>query len=294
MTGLFWIASYPKSGNTWTRCLIDSLTHGGEPPALDRLERSCPAVFDRHWLEAVTDVPTADLTAPELLALRQSAFRLLTDPVGVAPGWVAPGWQARCLKVHDGYDPARFPDAVTAGAVYLVRDPRAVAPSWADHSGVTIDRVIARMRRSATVAGGAGLPGRPAMPEQIGDWSDHVRSWTEAFKGRLLLVRYEDLLADPVPVVARIAGFLGLPDDLPLVEKAVAACTFSRLRRQERETGFAEKTAMQKRFFRQGRALGWRDELSAEQAARLVADHGAVMARYGYATADGPAAAGIR
>ena len=262
MTGLFWIASYPKSGNTWTRCLIDSLTHGGQPPALDRLDRSCPAVFDRHWLEAVTDVPTADLTAPELLALRRSAFRLLTGPVGVAsggvaPGWGAPGWQARCLKVHDCYDPARFPDAVTAGAVYLVRDPRAVAPSWADHSGVTIDRVIARMRR-ALPRRRAGPVCRAGPPCRNRSATGQIMSgsWTEAFKGRLLLVRYEDLLADPVPVVARIAGFLGLPDDLPLVEKAVAACTFSRLRRQERETGFAEKTAMQKRFFSAGAGAG--------------------------------------
>jgi hypothetical protein len=71
------------------------------------------------------------------------------------------------------------------------------------------------------------------------------------------------------------------------VARAVRLCRFEALARQEAAQGFSERSSKAERFFRRGRAAGWRDVLSVAQAARVVADHGPVMARVGYLDADG-------
>ncbi|BBE70545.1 sulfotransferase domain protein [Pleomorphomonas sp. SM30] len=279
VAGLFWIASHPKSGNTWMRCLIDSLGRGGLPPDLEGLHHRCPAAADPHWLEAVTDVPTADLGPTELSALRLSAYRALVG----GGSWARRAAPAvRHVKVHDRYDPADFPPDVTAGAVYVVRDPRAVASSWAAHSGTTAATIVARMGRPDPGRHAMPSPRKPTVPERVGSWSEHVLSWLDEFPAPRLVVRYEDLLADPLAVTGRLAGFLGLPDEPALVSAAVGACRFDALRRIEDATEFPERPPTAERFFRRGRADGWTTELTEAEAARIVADHGAVMARLGY------------
>ncbi len=61
---------------------------------------------------------------------------------------------------------------------------------------------------------------------------------------------------------------------------------FDRLARQEKKSGFQERSHKQEKFFRRGRAGSWRSMLSPAQAARIVADHGAVMERFGYLEAE--------
>lgn len=277
--GLFWIASYPKSGNTWARCLIDSLCHGGAAPDLEQLHWRYPQPSAHYWLEAVTGVPASDLSAAELVELRRCAYHALVSKTPLAR-LAAPG--VRFLKVHDSYDPGGFPPALTAGAVYLVRDPRDVALSWASHSKVTVEETIAEMARRGKVARQNRTGSTPAAPVRLGSWSEHVLSWIDDFKGPLLVLRYEDLLADPHAVVGRFARFLGLPATASDVAAAVAACGFSALASIEATVGFPERAYVQQRFFRQGKAGSWRDDLTSVQAAALVAAHGAVMERLGY------------
>ena len=58
--------------------------------------------------------------------------------------------------------------------------------------------------------------------------------------------------------------------------------SFKELRKQEDSEGFPERSAAQERFFRSGKAGGWRDVLSDNQVHRIVAVHRAQMARFGY------------
>ncbi|MBZ8144060.1 sulfotransferase, partial [Rubrivivax gelatinosus] len=85
----------------------------------------------------------------------------------------------------------------------------------------------------------------------------------------------------------RAAALLGLPTAAPqlarqFVEAAVLQCA-----RQEAAAGFRERSAAAPRFFRQGRSGAWRQRLNAVQAARVVADHGPTMRRFGYLDAHG-------
>lgn len=275
--GLVWIASYPKSGNTWVRCLIDSLAQGGAAAELAALHRRYPWSADRLWLEAVTEMPTSDLTAAELTALLGAARRALGRQAPIAR-LAAPG--VRFLKVHDRYGAETFPGE--AAAVYITRDPRDIAPSMADHAGITLDEAIRLLGDSGHVL--ARTVTRPARgaEERLGSWSDHVAAWLDGFPGPLLRLRYEDLVARPVEQTGRLARFLGLPDDARTVAAAAAANSFARLRAEEERSDFIERGERQRRFFRRGEAGAWAEDLAPEQAAALVARHGPMMARLGY------------
>ncbi|MEA5125691.1 sulfotransferase domain-containing protein [Xanthomonas floridensis] len=270
--GIVWLASYPKSGNTWVRCLIASLRNGGAAMHLDALAPALPNAASRAWLERHLAVDISDLTPAELHLLRGTAYRRCALQA------------LSVLKVHDSYDPTLFPAAATLGIVYIVRDPRDVAPSWADHAGIDLDAAIRQLGESATTLSDTLSRYRPQARQRFGSWSEHVASWLHA-PGRRLLVRYEDLLANPLQETARLARFLGLSTEPAHIAHAVAACRFEVLRDSEERHGFAERQHGQARFFRQGRAGAWRTTLSAPQAARVLAHHGPTMAWLGYPNA---------
>ncbi len=273
MSGLFWIASYPKSGNTWVRCLVASLLTGAAAPDLAALGRICPSGSSRAWLEEVLDIPTEDLTPDELARIRPVASREWAATGGTGP---------LCLKVHDCHDPRLFPPDVATGAVYVVRDPRDVAPSWGDHMNVSVDEAIARMGRPGFILG-RSIRGFRSQTEQVmGSWSENVTSWLDQTAVPVLLLRYEDLMADPLGETTRLAAFLGLAAAPESITRAVAACRFEALQAAEASGGFSEKPDGMERFFRQGRSGAWREGLSQAQAARVVADHGAVLTRLSY------------
>ncbi len=120
------------------------------------------------------------------------------------------------------------------------------------------------------------------VPQRLTSWSGHVTSWRDAPDLRLCVIRYEDMLADLAAVLRRIGDFLALPVPAGAAAAAVEATGFARLQAQERQSGFVQRRPGVASFFRRGIAGGWRDSLSPAQVERLVADHGAVMARLGY------------
>lgn len=268
--GIVWIVSYPKSGNTWVRCLIANLMSGVAGVDLDRLADRIPYMVGYDWLEDSLDIDAGELVVSELEAVRASAYRRN-----------ACGGRAY-IKTHDRYSRRLFPTDFTAGAVYIVRDPRDVAPSFADFMGLSLDFTVVAMANPLATLGCFGAAPTSAMPQRLGRWSDHVASWLDGGLRPLLLLRYEDMLSDLEGQTRRIASFLGLPDDGATIDHAVGACRFDRLRQIESESGFAERPAWVNRFFRQGESGAWRRTLTDGHAARIVADHGPMMTRLGY------------
>ena len=255
--GLVWLASYPKSGNTWARFAI--------MPTNRRL-------FD-EWLE----VEAGNLTHEELALLRPA----LHD--AMAAGHDSP----QLLKVHDRWHCTAagrpvFDQSHTLGAIYIVRDPRDVVISWARFTSHSIDWAIDNL---ADHESGLNVNrGRIAanIGQWLGNWSMHVTSWLDESGLSPLVIRYEDMHTDLALVLSRIANYLGRPAAPEAVAGAVIASQFERLAKQERQHGFAEIPDTASKFFVSGRAGGWRDILTPEQAARVERDHETVMRRFGY------------
>ena len=96
------------------------------------------------------------------------------------------------------------------------------------------------------------------------------------------------MLADPETAFGRVAAFLHLDTPPALLSKAIANTGFEQLVRLESGRGFRERSPEQARFFRKGRAGGWRVMLTPHQSTRIAADHGPVMRGFGYLDDEGP------
>lgn len=279
MTSLFWLASYPKSGSTWFRALLAQLLLPQRASHVQGLALlATPLAADRWAFDQLLGLKSSNLPDAQVAELRPL--------VGEAMGQKAKGPQF--LKIHDAYrGPTGAPIVsarATRGVIYVVRNPLDVCVSFACHMDVDPDRAVEVMCDSRHRI--ADKPGTvlSQLPQLISDWSTHVLGWLEADQLRVHVVRYEDLLDDPVPTLGAAARFLSLECDEAGLGLAVEAASFEALQREEREHGFREKPRGMQAFFRKGKAGGWREALTREQAERLLDAHGDVMRRLGYET----------
>lgn len=273
MGTLIWLASYPKSGNTWVRSFLHNLVRDAETPAdINALDEFCLGGSSRRWFEMVSTAPLEKLEPSALAKLRPQAQMRMAASVR----------NSIFVKSHNYYGPwfdvPLHNTAVTAGAVYILRNPLDVALSLAHHYGEPTDWAIELMSRPGA---GTKLTARH-VPEVYDTWSNHVLSWTAKENPKLLVLRFEDLLATPATTFGTLARFLGLKPDEEKLERAIRHSSFDILKSQEIESGFRERPQNAKSFFREGRAEQWRDALSPDQIRRVVADHHVQMARFGY------------
>jgi hypothetical protein len=276
MSGIFWLASYPKSGNTWVRIFLSNLIQDAQQPtSINNLLRSDIA-SSRSWLDDVLGFNTADLNADEIDRLRPSVYK-----------WSNVHDELTFHKVHDACvlnscgQPVLVPDAVR-GTLYIVRSPLDVAPSFANHAGCSLDEAIRRMGDPATIFSFAQGKLGPQVRQRLLSWSGHVLSWLDGAGPNLHVVRYEDLHQDAMTAFTGIARFFQLPSDPEVIERAIRFSAFSQLAAQETSTGFTERSAKATRFFRRGQTEGWRDTLNPAQVRQIVDDHAELMERFNY------------
>ena len=272
---IVWLASYPKSGNTWMRAFLHNLFGNLDRPlSLDQLDRGTLTVAETalHWYQAIDPREPSEWTQEEIDVMRLKVQEKIAASV---PGNIF-------CKIHVAIFELRGQMTVnlgvSAGAIYIVRNPLDAVLSFADFQGITVDVAI-----KALGARNFELPRDASnVSEPLGSWSQNVESWTGKPNRALHVVRYEDLLAKPVVAFGGVATFLGIDAPRPRLEKAVRHSSFKVLRNQEDKTGFSERSPAQERFFRSGKSGGWRVALNDEQIGRIVEDHREQMDRFGY------------
>jgi hypothetical protein len=195
----------------------------------------------------------------------------------------------RYVKVHDAYTHAQGEPLLAGargatGAVVIVRDPRDIASSLAHHNVESLDDTIAFMHDDTAAFSGATDRQPFQLRQRLGSWSTHVDGWLAQTDIPVHVVRYEDMQTDPASALRGVLRFCGHDAGEPDIARAAARSAFADIKRQEQATGFREAPHPETRdFFRRGEAGAWRDELTAAQAARIEADHAAMMQRLGYA-----------
>lgn len=270
---ILWFASFPKSGNTWVRALMANYIAGGDQPVeLNTLPNFAFADSQLWAYEKAAGRPLPEAPLTELMPFKPAAHRLMADAIS----------NLAFVKTHNAlrmlHGVPTITPAVTAGAIYIVRNPLDVTLSYADHFGMSVGDAVDAMSSDSLYT--KGRADRAA--EYLGSWSSHVRGWTNAPGLKRHLVRYEDLHADPAGAFRAILQFLQQPVDEARLTRAVAHSSFDALARQEAADGFVERSRNQARFFRVGRSGQWRDALAPALVAKVVAAHGEVMAAHGY------------
>jgi hypothetical protein len=292
VTRTVWLASYPKSGNTWFRMLVANLSaKDGKPVDINDLPERGGIASARGPFDYLSLIDSGLMTHDEIDCLRPRIYQELAagaaDDEYDKPDDTPP---VRFIKVHDAYTLTPKGEPLLAGrrgadgAIVIARDPRDVAPSFANHSHISIDEAIRKMGDTKTAF--CAKPGRlhHQLRQQLPGWSGWLESWLRQDDIPVHLIRYEDMKADTLGTFRRALAFAGRAASDDDIRRAVGYADFAELRRQEEEKGFSEapRPGAGGNFFRRGDAGAWRDELTPEQVARIEAAHAPMMRRLGY------------
>ncbi len=277
MSAIIWIASFPRSGNTWTRIFIHNLFNQIEGKQDD--EHDINAMGKRttwemsgHWYEDHLEKPIDKCSREEIAQVRlkaQETMAAATEGLLFA-------------KTHNALVMCRGAPAintkVTAGAIYIIRNPLDVVISYAGHYGISIDRAIEHMN-SVNLETPMTEHG---VYEVYGSWSQNVATWTAKPHQALHIMRYEDMLENPGKIFKGLARHLLIEPTEEQLDRAVELSSFKKSQKQELEEGFRERPEQSKSFFRVGKAEQWRTELTEAQIRSIVDAHREQMARFDY------------
>lgn len=273
MGNIIWIASYPKSGNTWMRAfLANYVLDRQEPFPINELGGFTLSDTRPRFYEAAAGRPIGEIDEVESVRLRSRAQELVA----------AARPHDHFVKTHSQNIIHRgvplINSLVSKGAIYLTRNPLDLAISYATHFDMAVDRAMEVMSNP----GNSTIDAGHRIFTLLGRWDDHVRSWLESPGMPHVLVRYEDLLSDPEKAFRGVLETLGFTVTADRLERAARFSSFAELAGQEARAGFSERPPHSDSFFRQGEAGTWQESLSKAQIEKITTDHGAVMRKLGY------------
>lgn len=275
-SGIVWLASYPKSGNTWTRAFLHNLvqvTSGAKrAQRINELNQFSMTSAAKSLFDDILGFSVTNKHVEQIAATRARVQQHIAD---IVEGLIFVKTH-QALVVDRGHVTINF--AVTAGAIYIVRNPLDVAISYAHHLARPIDAAIDFMNlQNAETA-----VTDKQVNEVYGSWSQHVLSWTRKPHRAIYVMRYEDMLGQPQKTFGALARHLLFTPSESELTDAIDRSSFARLREQEEKAGFRERPEKAERFFRDGRAGQWKEVLTPQQVQRIVDAHGEQMQRFGY------------
>jgi hypothetical protein len=261
---IIWISSYPKSGNTWLRSLISNYFFSKDGnfsfELIKQIDSFPSSKFFRNYkdkFEKPEDTSKYWIKEQERINSLNKIFFLKTH-------------NALC-KINGN----KFTDQNnTLAAIYLVRDPRNVITSIANHYQITTRNAFDFMKdKNRGIIEREG--NRYTGFQPLFSWDLHLKSWTENTLYPSLIIKYEDLIIDTASVFKKVLEFIKKISNSKnnineqKLLKCVENCKFSNLKTMEREKGFDEsmvdkKTGNKIAFFNLGEKNNFKDILEKD------------------------------
>lgn len=272
---IVWLASFPKSGNTWLRCFLDAyfLNDLDINDIVTSVTDDVTGLYSTGDGYDITKAPIdiQQLCRPmAMLRLVNMHRKTRGDSLPLFVKTHTPHLLANGIEYH--------PENLTKAVVYLVRDPRDVMPSYARHMGVDHDKALDWMQdKYRTLSGNDAR-----VSELVSSWDGHVQSYLNATSHNVLWVRYEDLLAAPEKYFSKILKHAGIDPDPDKVKAAIEMTRLERLKKKEQEAGFRESSPFAKNAFFGDGGTARREELTPKHLHRINKAFGRLMKRLGY------------
>jgi hypothetical protein len=277
---IFWISSYPKSGNTLVRAILTGLFFSND---------------GRVNFEDMRNIGLFETTRRLnfIKSINENDFYNLGDLTTLSKYWQTIQTNQE-LKIEKGFGFLKthsclvsiknnlFTSAdITKGYIYVVRDPRDLCISWAHHSNYSIDQSIDFLCNPLSVLKWINKSKYSIIPKNIfplqfiSSWSEHTKSWTKNDLGvPKLIIKYEDLITNKKIIIKKIIDFfdkdLGvkIKNSNTKLENILKTTSFNYMKNMESNNGFDEAMPWSN-FFRKGDRQQWKSILNKEQQSKI-------------------------
>ena len=270
---IFWIASYPKSGNTWLRALISAYYYSKD------------GVFNQNILKNIGQFP-------------EKKYLIGFDHNQKEVGDTARFWikaqekinedkKLRFFKTHNIFGAVnnfKFSNKQnSAGCIYIVRDPRNVITSIKNHYELDDDKALEWMTNSKKFIYDVDRVEQYGYSDFqfISSWRTNYKSWRVQKEMPIKIIRYEDLLKETYIVFKDVIEFIN--KTLHIKEKinkdklknSVGSTFFDKLKNDEKNNGFVEAVLSKNNkekipFFNLGPDNDWKKILDKNQQTKLT------------------------
>ena len=256
-----WLASYPKSGNTLVRSLLSSYFFSKD------------GIFNLRLIKNIKQFPTIKLFEDLGIDITNEK-EVIANYIRVQQSFNIKE-STQFLKTHSylfNIENNAFTDLNNSlGVIYIVRDPRNVVTSYANHRSMSVDESTNCIINNWVFGGNFNSFNFTEKTKvYTGTWATNYKSW-KSFKsqGKYLLIKYEDLINKKEEILLQMLKFIyklnkkKLEVDQVKFKNAIESTSFERMKNLEKEVGFIEskinkKTGKKISFFNLGKKNDWK------------------------------------
>ena len=225
------LASYPKSGNTWLRSIIGNFYNFGKDFSLNDLKSIPLLSIKKHFNEFENKIYTENNElhfdwVSENIIQCQNLLNFKSNHLNI-------------FKTHSARHKKFTNETVNAGFIYIVRDPRDIVISFKNFTGKDIDEIINELLFEKKL-----MIGSNGIQELLSTWELNVQSWLNYSTVPRLIIKYEDLQLKPKSIVLKIRDFLNKIHKLKLnlnnhdIDQIIENTSFNNLKKLEDRSGF--------------------------------------------------------
>tara|TARA_X000001036_G_scaffold236062_1_gene220291 strand:- start:103 stop:945 length:843 start_codon:yes stop_codon:yes gene_type:complete len=265
---IIWLASYPKSGNTWLRSIISSLLHSDD------------GTFDFKLLKKIQQFPEKKFFKD--LVKNFKDFNEIKKNWILAQDKINLKNEIKIFKTHQGKytvgDHNFTNKENTLATIYVVRDPRTLVKSISNHYSLSLKEACKFLLSPEVIGNDKDFEEQQdGMFNLLGKWNDHYRSWTRD-KNNLLIIKYEDLIVNPeielIKIIEFLKNYLNLKTNEEKNHKILETTSFRQLSKMEDQGLFKENVLNKKdkkkvKFFHLGPKNTWQDNLDKDIVNKL-------------------------
>ena len=281
MNKIIWIASYPKSGNTWLRYFLGNYYFNNK---------------DNFEPEIIKNIKKFHLDK-ELIKSKFHNQDFIKNPYNVSKYWIESQKKLEIkqgnvvfLKTHNALiniENNEFTNSdLTLAIIYIIRDPRDVVVSYSKYRHLDYDKTIEHMIGSKANVPFVRDVKDASNIEITGSWAFHYNSWKDGISViPRIIIKYEDLLSNSEKIFTNIIKFLSNIMKLEVNYKKIKSSNnlskFTKLKNFEEKNNFFENNSSEN-FFRIGKSGNWKKELNKDQIKKIEDSFKIEMINLGY------------